>query len=262
MTGKDPQGMLPERAFKGIWIAKELWLGKDLTLQEKVFIAEISSLDKGPKRCYASNGYFAEFFGLSRKRVSFIINSLCQKECIKSEIDTKAGNRRKLWVCPRKQGDPIPESGDTPIPENEEQDNTDNDRENKEDNNKDFSPGKLSKADDQDRVHHLLIQWGVKPKVAHSIVYEQHTPPQSIEETIKNGIAREKYGKGFVLKPGYIVAALNGARKEGKIVGPTKKSRLFKKRMDQQKEDENRPPLTEKEFAKKKKKQITSLRDI
>jgi hypothetical protein len=33
------------RDFKGIWIPKEIWLSKDLTLQEKVFYVEIDSLD-------------------------------------------------------------------------------------------------------------------------------------------------------------------------------------------------------------------------
>jgi len=248
----------PKRAFKGIWIPKHLWLAEDLTLQEKVFLAEIDSLNRGAG-CYASNSYFAKFFGLSKKRVSFIINSLCQKERVKSEIDTKAGNRRKLWVCPQKQGDPIPENGDTPIPENGEQDNTDNKGENKEDNNNDFSLRKLSKAEAQDRAHYLLIRFGVKPKVAHSIVYEQHIPPRSIEETIQNGLTKEKYEKGFVMQAGYIVATLNGARKEGKVVGPTKKSRVFKKHLDQQSKAKNRPPLTQKEFAEKKEKQIASL---
>lgn len=250
----------PKRAFKGIWIPKRLWLAKDLTLQEKVFLAEIDSLDRGAG-CYASNSYFAKFFGLSKKRVSFIINSLCQKERVKSEIDTKAGNKRKLWVCPPKQGDPIPGNGDTPILGNGEQDNTDNNRENKEDNNKDFSLGKLSKADAQARAYDLLTEphIGVDPKVAHSIVYEQHIPPRSIEEAIKNGLSKEKYEKGFVLQPGYIVAALNGARKEGKVVGPTKKSRLFKKSIDQQEKAKNQPRLTPKKFAEKKKNQIAAL---
>ena len=33
--------MEDKRAFRGIWIPKEIWLSKDLTLQEKVFIVEI-----------------------------------------------------------------------------------------------------------------------------------------------------------------------------------------------------------------------------
>jgi DNA-binding MarR family transcriptional regulator len=69
------------RAFKGIWIPKEIWLSEDLTLQEKVFLVEIDSLDN-EKGCFASNGYFADFFQLSKSRVSQIINSLEKKELI------------------------------------------------------------------------------------------------------------------------------------------------------------------------------------
>lgn len=70
-----------ERAFKGIWIPKEVWLSKDLTLQEKVFLVEIDSLDN-KSGCYASNKYFAEFFGLSKNRCSEVIKSLEKKKLI------------------------------------------------------------------------------------------------------------------------------------------------------------------------------------
>lgn len=67
-----------KRAFKGVWIPKEIWLSKELTLQEKVFLAEIDSLDND-NGCFASNKYFAEFFGLTKGRCSQIINSLEEK---------------------------------------------------------------------------------------------------------------------------------------------------------------------------------------
>ena len=70
--------MEDKRAFRGIWIPKEIWLSKDLTLQEKVFIVEIDSLDN-EKGCFASNKHFSDFFGLSIGRVSQVINSLKKK---------------------------------------------------------------------------------------------------------------------------------------------------------------------------------------
>ena len=73
-----------ERAFKGIWIPKEIWLNKELSLQEKVIIVEIESLDND-KGCYASNKYFASFFNLSNGRVSQIINGLIKKGWINAE---------------------------------------------------------------------------------------------------------------------------------------------------------------------------------
>lgn len=74
-----------ERAFKGVWIPKEVWLSKDLSLQEKVFLAEIDSLDND-KGCYASNKYFADFFGLSRGRCSQVISGLEKKGIIKIQL--------------------------------------------------------------------------------------------------------------------------------------------------------------------------------
>lgn len=67
-----------ERAFKGIWIPKEIWLSENLTLQEKVFLVEIDSLDNNDG-CFASNSYFSEFFGVSNSRASQVINSLKDK---------------------------------------------------------------------------------------------------------------------------------------------------------------------------------------
>jgi len=66
------------RDFQGIWIPKEIWLSEDLTLQEKVFLVEIKSLDN-EDGCYANNEYFSTFFGLSKVRVSEVINSLVDK---------------------------------------------------------------------------------------------------------------------------------------------------------------------------------------
>lgn len=63
------------RAFNGIWIPAKYWLDEDLTIVEADFIAEIESLD-GDNGCYASNNYFADFFGITAGRVSQIINSL------------------------------------------------------------------------------------------------------------------------------------------------------------------------------------------
>ena len=78
------------RDFKGIWIPKDIWLSKDLTIQEKVFLAEIDSLE-GKDGCFASNAYFAEFFGLSKERVRKIISSLVEKGYITNELIYKEG---------------------------------------------------------------------------------------------------------------------------------------------------------------------------
>ena len=73
-----------KRAFKGIWIPKEVWESKELTLQQKVMLVEIDSLDN-EKGCYASNKYFSEFFGISSGRVSQVINELIDKGYLNAE---------------------------------------------------------------------------------------------------------------------------------------------------------------------------------
>ena len=80
------------RSFKGVWIPKELWITKELTLQEKCFLVEINSLDND-EGCFASNAYFAEFFGLSISRVKDVMASLEKKGYITRELIYKEGTR-------------------------------------------------------------------------------------------------------------------------------------------------------------------------
>lgn len=77
-----------KRAFKGIWIPKEIWLNKDLTLQEKIILVEIDSLDND-NGCFASNKYFSDFFGISTGRISQIINDLSKKGYLNIEYQKK-----------------------------------------------------------------------------------------------------------------------------------------------------------------------------
>ncbi len=88
------------RAFKGIWIPKAVWIISELTLQEKVFVVEINSLENNGKGgCYASNKYFAEFFVISESRVSDVIKSLVDKGMITRKITkTQTGSKRYIKV--------------------------------------------------------------------------------------------------------------------------------------------------------------------
>lgn len=69
------------RGFKGIWIPKEIWESNEISMQEKIFLAEIHSLDN-ESGCIASNAYFAKFFNLSKSSVSRVISSLAKKNLI------------------------------------------------------------------------------------------------------------------------------------------------------------------------------------
>ena len=73
-----------KREFKGIWIPAEIWLNKDLNWTEKIMLRENDSLqDDQEGGCYASNGYFSNFFGLSKSRVSEIIKALADKKYVR-----------------------------------------------------------------------------------------------------------------------------------------------------------------------------------
>lgn len=80
------------RKFKGVWIPAERWLDRSLNITEKVMLAEIDSLETEDRGCYASNRYFAEFFGLSVSRISHIIAGLKEKGLITVELITE-GNQ-------------------------------------------------------------------------------------------------------------------------------------------------------------------------
>ena len=94
--------MEQERAFKGIWIPKEIWLSNDLTMQEKIMLVEIDSLDN-EEGCFATNKYLADFFGISKTRVSIILNNLIEKGYLNSKIIYKEGTKqilnRVLNIC-------------------------------------------------------------------------------------------------------------------------------------------------------------------
>jgi len=101
-----------KRAFKGIWITKEIWLSDKLTTQEKIFLAEISSLDTNDK-CFASNNYFSKFFGISKSRVSEVINSLIKKGFLTSEHERKGRLvTRRILRCSEKYNTPFGKGDD------------------------------------------------------------------------------------------------------------------------------------------------------
>lgn len=87
-----------QRDFKGIWIPKEIWLSDQLSLMEKVLFVEIHSLDN-ERGCFASNNYFAEFFGMSARQISTHITSLRTKGFIEMQIVNR--NERTIRVSGR-----------------------------------------------------------------------------------------------------------------------------------------------------------------
>ena len=97
--------MEEERGFKGIWIPRCIWLDGELSWIEKFFFVEIDSLDNDDG-CFASNGYFSEFFGLSKQRCSQIINGLKGKKyiSIRYELNGKEVKKRIIKVSRKFDG--------------------------------------------------------------------------------------------------------------------------------------------------------------
>ena len=91
-----------KRKFQGIWIPANLWLTDMLTLQEKVFLVEINSLDN-EKGCFASNKHFCELFKISDRRVTTILGKLEEKGFIKKHYvyrkGTKLIEKRVMNIC-------------------------------------------------------------------------------------------------------------------------------------------------------------------
>lgn len=89
------------RDFKGIWIPAFVWLNKDLTVMQKFFISEISSLDTGAG-CWAGLSHFMEVFTLSKSRCSEVITSLCDGGfvVVSFEDNGRGGERRVLRLDP------------------------------------------------------------------------------------------------------------------------------------------------------------------
>lgn len=89
---------MEQRDFKGVWIPKEIWLNKELSMVDKCLLAEINSLD-GDEHCFATNEYFAEFFNVSEATIKRSIAQLKQCGLIETEMQTtKTGTRRIIWV--------------------------------------------------------------------------------------------------------------------------------------------------------------------
>jgi len=76
------------RDFKGVWIPKEIWLSDQLSLMEKVLFVEIHSLDN-ERGCYASNRYFAAFFGVSERQIRTYLASLKEEGFITVSIKNR-----------------------------------------------------------------------------------------------------------------------------------------------------------------------------
>jgi hypothetical protein len=83
----------PKRAFRGVWIPKEIWENPHLTCGERCLLAEIESLDNG-EGCYASNAFFAKRFNVTEGAIANALSRLRKSGWI---IDRKYDGRIR-WM--------------------------------------------------------------------------------------------------------------------------------------------------------------------
>jgi hypothetical protein len=141
-----------------------------------------------------------------------------------------------------------------------------------------FHLGDLSESDSSDgfgmeAAYHELVNVRIHEKVARPLAFDDKHPFESVVQAINNAqILRAQFWERSVKAgqprqkfsvPGYVVNALNGARREGKIVGTTKlfrdtamRSRAIKiaKAISAK-----RKPLSEAEFEARRRKAIRAL---
>lgn len=77
---------------------------KDLTPNAKLLYGELTALSNEKGYCWASNSYFSELYGVSKKTVSNWIASLDEKGFVKSEMIYKENSKeikeRRLYINP------------------------------------------------------------------------------------------------------------------------------------------------------------------
>ena len=84
----------------------------DLSFFEIVLYSEISALSNALGYCFASNSYFANLYKKAPETISRSITKLEENGFIRSEVEKKNGNKRKLFITP------IDKNINTPIDEN------------------------------------------------------------------------------------------------------------------------------------------------
>jgi len=167
-----------------------------------LFIAEIDSLDTGEAGCFASNSYLADFFGVTAKYTSTIINKLIEKGLVESTIDKAAGNRRSMRVLshkigigvshenripyPTKEGYPIPQKKDALYKEDNKEDN----KEERE------SPPLLSESDEIKKLENMAMKGSLKHEEKSRLSYlDSKAKCQELSDQFIEFFEREVLGR-------------------------------------------------------------------
>lgn len=101
------------REFRGVWIPAHVWLNKDLSLQEKVLLVEIDSLQHPERGCFKTNKSLGEFIGLSPSRVSHIVSKLEKDGWLRVELirENRVIVERRIFIARSLAGSQYPDNG-------------------------------------------------------------------------------------------------------------------------------------------------------
>jgi len=91
LTPTPDNPVINPKQIRGLWMPEQYLFSKDLSLQEKILMSFIYTLDQ-KDHCYASNKYLGELIGTSAKTVSNMLINLKKKEYI--ELLSWNGNIR------------------------------------------------------------------------------------------------------------------------------------------------------------------------
>jgi len=106
MADKDKK----ENNFTGLWIPKEIWEDKRLTLTERAILALIVNLDTGDG-CFARNTWIADFCGCGRRTAERAVKKLVDYGLI--ERMDSCGKKRKIkQTNPAKMADQPRQNGE------------------------------------------------------------------------------------------------------------------------------------------------------
>jgi hypothetical protein len=114
-----------KRKFKGVWIPREIWLNKNLSITEKCLLTEIDSLDN-ENGCTAGNKYFADFFTISTRQVSKYIAGLEKKGLLKTCALSRNKRRIVMELKFRPDRTKVPSADRTKVPHSNTVNNTKN----------------------------------------------------------------------------------------------------------------------------------------
>lgn len=79
----------------GLWIIPEILHNSELSVQEKLLLAQIFSLHEN-NGCFASNSFFSRILNVQKNRISKIISKLIAKDFVSSIYYQEKGNKRVL----------------------------------------------------------------------------------------------------------------------------------------------------------------------